>query len=294
MRYDITERQKIIHEILQKSIINDFNEDYEIRQTLQYSQPIIKKGMCFIRFFQMTKDEYKENKLYTFTILFGCLPSHETICEGMCYDVRTLLKENYINIYEKIYSVPIPLSSKRWNWLIDHIPKLELYSRQTGILEYPLSYEDIDYIFLNISKQPSLCSHNEKGCLPIILDKQELQEKKHCVLKYFFDNSKEDRFGPKKIDYIIPNYLIESKETVTMNEDDSNNNDKLLLERIETLLKYELKDINIYTTKIQQYIESFFSRNYILQLIKNTNANEQQIVSIIIENVLFAFLSQKL
>lgn len=94
--------------------------------------PITEKRI-YMRYYNMTVPEYEEGKNYCIYFIFEDNLEHIEYTEGLCYDVRTLLSEKYIQLNLSIGFIPIPLSSSRWTFLHkENADLLSVLSKEPG------------------------------------------------------------------------------------------------------------------------------------------------------------------
>lgn len=249
--------------------------------TIDYPNSVF--GECVLRFYRMTASEYASNQDYTLTIIFGDRPSNRNVCEGYCYDIRQLLAEKYITLDGRTAHVPIPLSPDRWNWLHRHVPhdKLQLYSRESGKLEYPLLHQELMVILKNIRHQPTICS-TTNGCVPIDLAKESPQIK---IMK-LFDPSTQQRFGPEPESEKQPEKPFVFSPAI---EQQNKQAESTRIKRVLDLTSQELKDLDIWVTKVQETLFSQKNQDYIKQML-SSGANEEQVSGFLIEDIIRSLL----
>lgn len=172
----IEDKRKIILDALDKTKTIDFSSE--------------KNDLC-IRFYKMTKDEYVLSKSSCFKVIFG------TTNEGYCYDFRQLMNDAYLFFDQQICQLPILLSVKRWNKIIEligienlkKICKRDLLDGnvESGIICWPLYQDEKSCILRNLSKSPIISSH---------VPGYEINFNKEIQFRPFYDKSIEERFFP--------------------------------------------------------------------------------------------------
>lgn len=246
-----------------------------LANTAKLEYPNAKPGQILIRYYRMTKEEYQTAKEFCLIVLIGNIPSKNTFTEGYCYDVRTLLRERYFTLDGKISHLPIPLSVKRWNQLIETVAKdqFKMHYREIGSLEYPLSHKELISIFERMPMQPIICSY---GDVCSISSESELGS---FELIHLFDASNDNRFGAKK---------KEKAETiVSLTKQEMDKRTVMII----TEVKRTLQEIEILTPQLEARIESQETREYI-QSMQLTNLLDHQIVSFLVDDSIKVVLSK--
>jgi hypothetical protein len=252
-----------------------------LADTFPIDYPNSFAGQCILRFYRMTASEYASSRDYTLTVIFGDKPSSKNKCEGFCYDIRQLLTEKYITLDGRTAHVPILLSPERWNWLCSHVShdKLALYSREPGKLEYPLLHQELMVILKNIRYQPTICSTMD-GCVPIDLTSTDVKTAK------LFDLSPDKRFGPEPTKEPSKPFVFSEGLEQQNKQDES-----ARVKRVLDLTSQELKDIDIFVTKVQEVLFSEKNQDYIKKMLAS-GANEEQVSGFLIEDTLKTILGK--
>lgn len=131
-----------------------------LKESRHLEYPELVNNTATIRMFRMTKEEFEAAKPFTVTMLLGKL-CKEQVCreptEGFCYDIRTLVRLHYLRLNATVAYVPIPLSKRRWNQLVDRhgAAYISNYTRTVGILEYPLLYEELQVVLRTVANSTS-------------------------------------------------------------------------------------------------------------------------------------------
>jgi len=152
-----------------------------------------------VRHYQMTQEEFniQSQHKFMFHFFFGTFEDRSTRqMEGFCYDLRTLQHEGFLKMNQSSPTLPIPLSVKRWNFLIRKYGNsiLAKYTNTTGYLMYPLSRNEALFIFQKINSTPVICGSSQSfGCWGGNIN--NLIIKYRATLKEFFDKSPTERYA---------------------------------------------------------------------------------------------------
>lgn len=196
-----------ILKLLKISYKVEYGEDLDL---LEYKNTNYGKKWK-IRYYKMTRKEYEMNKSYCFFVMFESNIDKVTHVEIMCYNIQTLMKENYIRLNMESGFVPIPMSGKRWNFLVQEEKFLSKFCRYRGILTYPLLTEETQAIFKKIQHSPMICTF-DKGCEPLLmrnLDKYKIH------FMHFYDTSESSRYGPPDKMPTLPSSIATPSSTMT-------------------------------------------------------------------------------
>lgn len=164
-----------------------------VRQMLAGTQHVDTpptEGACPVRCYQMTEKEYQAARPFRLTVLFappGCQVPEQRPFAGYCYDLRELLRGHHLTLDGKTSSLPLPISSARWELLRQNDPRLPLYSQRPGVLDYPLSHGELFELLRHLRNQPVLCSAAER-CVSLNESDRPLQ--------LLFDAAPTLRYGP--------------------------------------------------------------------------------------------------
>lgn len=274
-------------------------------------------GSCTVRYYYMTNDEFERIKPYTFTIFIGDIHNdqshkHSTRskendnsdendvkdklnnCEGFCYDISRVMREEYMAMDLRVPHIPIPLSEDRWNKLCGaYKENLFIYSRETGKLAYPLLKEEWVSILNGIvmKKNPVICSVGS-SCKPVSI---EMLDQLRLQVKSLYDESSEHRYGPPdtlKTETKGQTQTGWSKVTCTV-PTNNDENDKLQLKVDKTIemVSKELSDIDLLTPKVLSRLQSNETRKYVETTLK-ANAEVEQVAGMLVDDVLNLIFDQ--
>lgn len=178
----------LIVSMLKMSFANEYKEN--LSSITDYP---IQKRRCYMRYYRMTKDEVIINKAFLFYFIFEDSLENVRFCEGFAWDIRQLISpDKYIQMNAQHGFLPIPLSSSRWNFLVQSQQNLVLVSRETGILAYPLLPEEYSLMMSKMQSNPILCT-SSTGCK--IITSHEMTSLSYICI-YMYDKSSTLRFGP--------------------------------------------------------------------------------------------------
>lgn len=242
-----------------------------------------------LRFYTMTKTEFEHiRNRFSFCLFLDDVPNE---IEGFCYDIRTVITQRFFVFASKVCYLPLPVSKKRWEMMLQEfpsdIPKLSTMDKieYPRLLLLPLFISEVLEIMKSLKEIPIVCSIKREVCetkkLEDVQKEISFVELFDTSLNRFYSQFEDNSTKPQStsiVPYRDPLFRDIAKQEYPIVSSSS-------IEEIQDLFLIQMGSFGLKTPLIIETVNGELMRGYIKNYLER-GLTKEQIVSFMIDDFL--------